>query len=83
MEQIDGHALVNHVITNITLYAGMHMHNHCRNRCTMDKRCKSINMGPVIKDTVLCQLSDSDNKTHPNDLKAMAGFMYRGTEVRI
>ena len=39
-------------------------------------------MGPVIKDTVLCQLSDSDYKTHPNDLKAMSGFMYRGTEVK-
>ena len=83
LEQIDGHALMGHVITNITLFAGMHMHNHCRNRCTMERRCKSINMGPVIKDTGLCQLSDSDNKQHPKDLKPMAGFMYRGTEVRI
>ncbi|XP_022807921.1 uncharacterized protein LOC111344916 [Stylophora pistillata] len=47
----------------------------------MEDRCNSINMGPSgEKDKVLCQLSDSDHLQHPNDLKPMAGFMYRGTE---
>ncbi|PFX13694.1 Protein HEG-like 1 [Stylophora pistillata] len=47
----------------------------------MEDRCKSINMGTSgEKDKVLCELSESDHLQHPNDLKPMAGFMYRGTE---
>ncbi|PFX12468.1 hypothetical protein AWC38_SpisGene23572 [Stylophora pistillata] len=47
----------------------------------MEERCKSINMGPAgEKDKFLCQLSDSDHLQHPNDLKPMADFVYRGME---
>ena len=60
------------------------MYSRCRNGCTMEDRCKSINMGPSgEKDKFLCQLSDSDHLQHPNDLKPIASFMYRGTEVRV
>ena len=84
MQQKDGYGLVGHVFKNILLPVGMHMYSHCRNWCTMEDRCKSINMGPSgEKDKVLCQLSDSDHLQHPNDLKPMAGFMYRGTEVSV
>ncbi|PFX12561.1 hypothetical protein AWC38_SpisGene23459 [Stylophora pistillata] len=49
----------------------------------MEDRCKSINMGPSgEKDKVLFQLSDSEHLQHPNDLKLIAGFMYRGTEEK-
>ena len=41
-----------------------------------------MNIGPPIKDTVTCQLSDSDDIQHPGDLKPLEGFMYRRTEVR-
>ena len=47
----------------------------------MEDRCKSINMGPEVKDKVLCQISDSDHVQHPNDLKPTEGFTYRGMEV--
>ena len=59
------------------------MYSHCRNWCTMEDRCTSINMVPREKDEMICQLSDSDQLQHPNDLKPTAGLMYRGTEVRI
>ena len=49
----------------------------------MEDRCTSINMVPREKDEMICQLSDSDQLQHPNDLKPTAGLMYRGTEVRI
>ena len=58
------------------------MNNHCRNRCIMEQKCRSINIGQVRKDKVLCQLSDSDQLKHPNDIKPMDDFLYLGIEVR-
>ena len=73
-------ALVNHVIKNITL--GLGMHSSCRGRCILDDNCVSYNIGPPIKDQVLCQLSDSDHIQHPKDLVTQEGFVYRNSEVR-
>ena len=81
MEKEDGYALVNHILKNISLPVGMHTYSNCKNRCMMEDRCKSINMGPEDKDKVLCQISDSDHVQHPNDLKPTEGFTYRGMEV--
>ena len=77
---VDGYALEGHVIKNISLSVGVR--GSCRGRCTIDCKCLSINMGPPIKEHVLCQLSDSDHMLHPEDLKPREGFTYRGTEVR-
>ena len=77
-----GFALVGHVFANITLFIGPHINNHCRNRCIMEQKCRSINIGQVRKDKVLCQLSDSDQLKHPNDIKLMDDFLYLGIEVR-
>lgn len=76
---VDGYALHGHVIKNISLSLGMRA--SCRGRCTIESECVSINIGPAIKNRVLCQLSDSDHIRHPGDLKPLEGFMYRGTEV--
>ena len=73
-------ALVNHVIKNITL--GLGMRSFCRGRCILDDNCVSYNIGPPIKDQVLCQLSDSDHIQHPKDLVTQEGFVYRNSEVR-
>ena len=83
LEPIDGYVLIGHVFKKISLPVGMHMYSHCRNWCTMEDRCTSINTGPSGKDKILCQLSDSDHLQHTNDLKPMASFGSRGTEVRI
>ena len=77
---VDGFALEGHVIRNISLSVGMR--DTCKDRCTMEDACVSINIGPPIDDKVLCQLSDSDHMQHPGDLKSKEGFIYRGTEVR-
>jgi len=67
------------VFKNISLSLGMR--ETCTERCVMEDNCVSINMGPPVKDKVLCQLSDSDHMRHPEDLKPQEGFTYRGTEV--
>ena len=48
----------------------------------MEQRCRSINIGQARNDKVLCQLSDSDQLKHPNDIKPMDDFLYLGIEVR-
>lgn len=67
------------MIENISLNLGMRA--SCKGRCSIENKCVSINIGPPINDKVLCQLSDSDNIQHPNDLKPREGYVYRGTEV--
>ena len=42
----------------------------------------SINISPVLNDTVLCELNDADALQNPGDLKVTPGWTYRGTEVR-
>lgn len=76
---VDGFALEGHVIKNISLSVGML--SSCIGRCTMERHCVSFNTGPLKKDHVLCQLSDSHRIQHPDDLKPKEGFTYRGTEV--
>ena len=77
---VDGFALESHVIKNISLSVAMR--SSCIGRCAMERQCVSINIGPSIKDHVLCQLSDSDGILHPEDLRPKEGFTYRGTEVK-
>ena len=81
-EPSNGFALVGHVFANITLIIGSHMNNHCKNRCIMEQRCRSINIGQARNDKVLCRLSDSDQWKHPKYLKPMDYFLYLGIEVR-
>ena len=69
---IQGQALMNHGIKNISLDG----QDTCRIACYLDENCLSFNFGHFV-----CQLSDSDHKQHPDDLKASDGFIYVGTEV--
>lgn len=69
--EINGHALVNHVIRNISVDSS----DICKLKCYLDEFCLSINFGHFI-----CQLSDSDHTQHPQDLKKTDGFLYVGTE---
>jgi len=47
----------------------------------MESRCVSVNMGPIKNSKVICELSDSDLLSHPEDLQELSGFTYTGTEV--
>ena len=42
----------------------------------------SVNIGPVINDRVICELSNSDHWQHSEDLLKRRGWTYRGTEVQ-
>jgi hypothetical protein len=48
----------------------------------MDPVCVSVNIGPPTDERFICELSDSDNTKHPEDLKKREGFLYIGTEVK-
>ena len=68
------------MIKNISLRVGLR--DTCKNLCTMEHTCLSVNMGPPKNDKVLCQMSVSDHMRHPGDMKQNKGFTYRGTKVR-
>ena len=79
---VDGSALQGHVIKNIYLNMGIELSGDCRILCSMENTCVSINIGPPEQNGVrLCQLSDSDHKRHPEDLKLREGFLYWATKV--
>ena len=75
----DGYSLQGHVFKNLTL--SLDTGNPCRRQCVMESRCMSINVGPIINDHVICELSDSDHSLHPKDLKVQAGFEFFSMEV--
>ena len=58
------------------------MHASCKNLCTLESNCVSFNLGSPINNRIVCELSDSDDTKHPEDLKPREGFVYRATEVR-
>ena len=76
---IEGHALVGHMIRNISIG----IHASCKHLCTMESQCVSFNIGPPRNGKMICQLSDSDHIKYPGDLKPEEGFEYRATQVRI
>ena len=55
---------------------------HCEHKCYFDADCMSTNTGILDNGKFLCELSDSDHKLHPEDLKFREGFTYTATEVR-
>ena len=66
------------MIKNISfnIYLVENIPSRCNNDCTMESKCVSFNIGPPIKDTVLCQLSDADLIQHPQDLQAEEAKLY-------
>ena len=55
--------------------------NPCRRQCVMESRCVSVNIGPLINNNVICELSDSDHSLHPEDLKVLDDFAFVNMEV--
>ena len=72
-----GQYLEGHMFINLTIG----IYTPCEHRCVMERKCVSVNIGPISKDKVICELSDSDHFQHPDDLKPRPGWTYRGTEV--
>lgn len=54
----------------------------CEIRCFAERGCVSYNIGPSHEDdSYVCELSDSDDKIHPEALACRNGFTYRAAEV--
>ena len=62
---------------------GIEPYSDCKNRCLMENSCVSVNIGPPDKNGLrVCQLSDSDDTQHPDDLKPQEGYLYWASKVR-
>ena len=55
---------------------------HCQILCYKEARCVSYNLGPLTNCSRTCELSDSDDILHPNDLQERGGFSFSAAEVR-
>lgn len=73
----EGYSLYGHVIKNLTTTTA----SSCKNLCTMESQCVSVNISPPLNGKVVCELSDSDHVQHPADLKLREGYIYRATQV--
>ena len=74
----DNRRLEGHVIWNRSIG----IHGSCHHFCAMERECVSVNINPVLNDTVVCELNDADALQNPGDLKVTPGWNYRATEVR-
>ena len=83
LKSFGGHALQRHVFKEIYLTMGIEPYSDCKNRCLMENSCVSVNIGPPDKNGLrVCQLSDSDDTQHPDDLKPQEGYLYWASKVR-
>ena len=73
ISSVENYALKGHVIKNLSLKVG----GGCKSECVREKRCVSINVGPMV-----CELNEHDHIQHPLHLKPQEGFTYHSTKVR-
>ena len=73
----DGSALEKHVIRTIALNS----EHSCRVQCYLENACVSYNFGKRVTGDEVCELNNSTDIQHPDDLKPRVNFIYRGAEV--
>ena len=74
---VTGFYLEGHVISNHSVELNL----DCQDQCALARECVSYNIGPMINNKMVCELSNSDHVQHPEDLKPRKDWFYRGTEV--
>ena len=77
VNQVEGKALINHVINTTEVTS----EEVCKIHCFMEARCESYNFGPRDSGGHVCELSDSDAIRDPLDLIIKQGFLYGETQV--
>ena len=75
-----GHYLKNHVVSNITIGTSF---RECEHHCLKTRECVSVNIGPTIDHKIICELTNSDDIQHLEDLIVRPGWTYVATEVGI
>ncbi|CAH3192627.1 unnamed protein product, partial [Porites evermanni] len=68
--------LQGHTFLNLSIGAS----KSCETECLYRRECVEINIGPAINDIRVCELCNSDQIQHPNDLKRREGWTYKGTQ---
>ena len=74
---VRGFYLEGHVISNHSVELNL----DCQDQCALARECVSYNIGPMIDNKMVCELSNSDHLQHPEDLKPRKDWIYRGTQV--
>ena len=77
MEAKDGSALEKHIIRTIA----SNSEHSCRVQCYLENACLSYNFGKRVTGDEVCELNNSTDIQHPDDLKPRENFIYRGAEV--
>ena len=73
-----GYYLEGHVILNLTIENRFRL---CQHRCLMESECVSVNIGLLIDNKMICELSNSDHFQHPEDVIRRPDWTYEATEV--
>ncbi|XP_078374940.1 uncharacterized protein LOC144658395 [Oculina patagonica] len=75
-EPIEESSLTGHVFKTLTL----EIKENCELKCYLENDCFSYNLGPLVDGKYVCELSDSDDGQHPQDLVPRHGFLYVATK---
>ena len=74
---VRGFYLEGNVISNHSVELNL----DCQDQCALARECVSYNTGPTNNNKLTCELSNSDQLQHPEDLKPRKDWIYRGTQV--
>ena len=72
LEAKDGSALEKHIIRTIALNS----EHSCRVQCYLENPCVSYNFGKRVAGDEVCELNNSTDIQHPDDLKPRVNFIY-------
>ena len=75
---IDNRRFVGHVFKSIETQSP----TACQVNCFVEGDCVSFNVKPLQSENHLCELSNSSDVVHPEDLKDEQGFVYTSFKVR-
>ena len=76
---IEDHSLSGHVFTSMAIEES----SACEVNCFAADDCASFNVKPLQSGDHLCELSNSSDVVHPEDLKEEQGTVYTSFKVRV
>ena len=76
---IEDHSLTGHVFKSMVILDS----SACDVNCFIENDCVSFNVRPLQNGEYLCELSNSCDVVHPEDLKEEQGTVYTSFKVRV
>ena len=78
-QQLQGRVLIGHVFKSIFVED----EENCKLNCYLENDCVSYNFASrLVSNKHLCELSDSDNREYPQDLREENDSVYGASKVR-